>query len=267
MRLRTVVVVASSIVASVMASLPAFAADLPPAPPVAQAPAVFVPPPPPFTWTGWYVGGNLGWGWTDVNLTDVGAPTFPPGQPLLSPGVQSSLNQNGFLGGAQLGVNYQINQFVIGLEGDFDYTDIKNSQSAGFLGGGSYKDPWTSTITARFGWAVDRALFYGKAGGAWMEEKYDLTAPTGSAATGTFNRWGWTVGAGFKYAIWDNVTAKVEYDFMDFGDQNQLLTGNSTDVASCAVGAPVGSVCISGDTSKSNLTASVVKAGINVLFH
>lgn len=253
---------------AIIASSSAFAADLPP-PPMApvQAPAAFIPAPPPFTWTGWYVGGNLGWGWSNVNLTDVGAPTFPPGQPLLSPGTQNSLNQNGFLGGAQLGFNYQINQFVIGLEGDFDYTAIKNSQSAAFLGGGSYTDPWTSTLAARFGWAFDRALVYGKAGGAWMQEKYDLTAPTGSAATGTFNRWGWTVGAGFEYAIWNNVTAKVEYDFMDFGDQNQLLTANATDVASCAVGAPVGSVCISGDTSKSNLTASVVKAGVNVLFH
>ncbi len=259
MRLRTVVVVASSIIASSSA----FAADLPPGPPVAQAPAVYVPTVAPvYNWGGIYVGGNVGWGWTNVDATDVG-PDFPAGVQNFALGTETSLKQNGFLGGAQLGFNYQINQLVLGLEGDFDYTDIKNNQTTPLQSGSPYEDPWTATLAARFGWAVDRALFYGKAGGAWMQEKYDLNAPNGAAATGTFDRWGWTIGGGIEYAIWDNVTAKVEYDFMDFADQNQALTPNATNIAACAGVGP----CITGDTNKSQLTASVVKVGVNYLFH
>jgi outer membrane immunogenic protein len=260
MRLRTVVVVASSIIASSSA----FAADLPPGPPVAQAPAVYVPTVAPvYNWGGIYVGGNVGWGWTNVDLTDVGPdfpglPPFPPGNQVFPLGTTSSLKQNGFLGGAQLGFNYQVNQFVVGLEGDFDATAIKNNQNTPGSSGNPYTDPWMGTIAARFGWAADRALFYGKAGGAWIQEKYDLAVPNGSAATGTFNRWGWTIGGGIEYAIWDNVTAKVEYDFMDFGSQNQALTANAADLVTGNV---------TGDTNKSQLTASVVKVGVNYLFH
>jgi outer membrane immunogenic protein len=247
---------------AVFASSSAFAADLPP-PPMApvQAPAAFLPAPLPYNWTGWYIGGNLGWGWSNVNLTDVG-PGFPPGAGQVFPlGSTTNFSQNGFLGGGQLGFNYQINQWVVGLEGDFDYTAIDNKQS-GNIGpitfNQSYKDPWTATVAARFGWAFDRVLVYGKAGGAWMQEKYNTTASDGSQAGGTFSRWGWTVGAGVEYGITNYVTAKVEYDFMDFGDQNQNLTANSIDQ---------GTGTITGDTNKSSLNASVVKAGINVLLH
>lgn len=255
---------AVAMIVSVAAASPVLAADLPSAgPPPAKAPVAFAPPPPPFTWTGIYVGGNIGWGWTSVTLTDVG-PDFPgPGVPAATQvfplGTQNSISQNGFLGGAQLGFNYQISQFVVGLEGDFDYTAIKNNQSAGVFGGANYTDPWTATFDARFGVALNRALLYGKAGGAWMQEKYNVTSGIDSSAmTGTFSRWGWTVGAGLEYAILDNLTAKVEYDFMDFGSQNQALTPNATDLVTGNV---------TGDTNKSQLTASVVKVGVNFLFH
>jgi outer membrane immunogenic protein len=250
---------ALAMIASVAAASPVLAADLPSsAPPPPRAPVAFAPPPPPFSWTGIYIGGNIGWGWTDVTLTDTG-PDFniPPG-PVFPLGTQNTLSQNGFLGGAQLGFNYQISQFVVGLEGDFDYTAIDNNQSAGAFGGADYKDPWTATFDARFGVALDRALLYGKAGGAWMQEKYNVTAPDGSALTGTFGRWGWTVGAGLEYAILNNLTAKVEYDFMDFGSQNQSLTPNATDLVTGNV---------TGDANKSQLTASVIKVGVNFLFH
>ena len=91
------------------------------------------------------------------------------------------ISQNNFLGGAQIGVNWQFQQFVVGGEGDFlDATAIKNSQGAGGFGTGSYSNPWMSTFAARFGWAADHTLFYGKAGGAYMQEKYNL-APTMAA--------------------------------------------------------------------------------------
>jgi outer membrane immunogenic protein len=240
-------------VLALSAPLTAFAADLPqPPPPLPQAP-VFVPPP--FTWTGIYVGGNLGWGWTNLNLTDTGPGVFGQVFPI---GTQSSFSQNGFLGGAQVGVNWQFEQFVVGAEADFDATAIKNSQSLGVFGNSSYSDPWVSTFAARFGWAADRALFYGKAGGAYMQEKYDFTASDGSEVTGTFNRWGWMLGAGVEYAVTGNITLKAEYNYLNFGTQNQTLTPNATDLANAT---------ITGDPNDSKLTANVVKVGVNVLFH
>jgi outer membrane immunogenic protein len=246
---------------AVAASAQAFAADLPPMappPPPPRAPAMYVPVVPAFTWTGFYVGGNVGWGWTNANLTDTG-PGFPPGFGQIFPlGSVTNLTQNGFLGGGQIGFNYQFGQLVAGLEADFDYTAIKNSQTAAGFGAGAYTDPWTGTVAARLGWAFDRALVYGKGGGAWMQEKYNVTAPDGSAATGTFNRLGFVVGAGFEYAVWDFVTFKVEYNYLNFGSQSQTLTPNATDLVTGT---------ISGDANKSQLSASVVKVGVNFLFH
>src|ERR687883_59302 len=103
------------------AALPASAADLAvrPAPaPVYVAPVVV----PAFTWTGWYIGGNAGgkWGHYDVegfigptSLVDFRTPT-----------------KGGFIGGGQLGFNWQFNQFVLGVEGDFDGTTLKSSVSS-----------------------------------------------------------------------------------------------------------------------------------------
>ena len=235
--------------------LTAFAADLPIAPPPPPRAPVFVPPP--FTWAGIYIGGNIGWGWTNLNLTDTGPAGFGFGQ-VFPIGSTQSASQNNFLGGAQIGVNWQFQQFVVGAEADFDATAIKNSQGAGGFGTGSYSNPWVSTFAARFGWAADRTLFYGKAGGAYMQEKYNFSAIDGSTVTGTFNRWGWMLGAGVEYAVTDNITLKAEYNYLNFGTQNQVLTPNAIDIANQT---------IIGDANNSKLTANVVKAGVNVLFH
>jgi outer membrane immunogenic protein len=238
------------------ASLTAFAADLPVAPPPPVRAPAFVPPP--FTWTGIYVGGNIGWGWTNVNFTDTGPAPAAFGFGAVFPlGSTQSINQNGFLGGAQIGVNWQFQQFVVGAEGDFDATAIKNSQG-GFGFNGSYANPWVSTFAARFGWAADRALFYGKAGGAYMQEKYSAGASNGSTVSGAFNRWGWTLGAGVEYAVTENITLKAEYNYLNFGAQNQTLTPNATDIANQT---------FIFDSNDSKLTTNVVKAGVNVLFH
>ncbi len=235
----------------------AFAADLPPAP-LPRAPIAYLPVARPFTWTGIYVGGNIGWGWTKADLTDTG-PAAGLGFGQVFPlGSTTSISQNGFLGGAQLGVNWQFNQFVIGLEGDFDATDINNTQFGAGFGTGSYKNPWMATFAPRFGWAVDRTLIYGKAGGAWMEEKYNGTAFDGSGVSGTFDRWGWMLGAGVEYAVTDNITLKAEYNYLNFGTQNQTLTPNATDLATGT---------ITFDANSSKLQANIVKVGVNWLFH
>lgn len=239
-------------VALALSAAPAFAADLPVAPPPPPRAPAFVPAPP-FTWTGFYVGINGGYAWG--NWSD---------------GFGDSFNSNGGIVGGTVGFNYQWNWFVAGFEADLDWSDQKFSQSAsagGVVFGTpvsasatfNYKNDVLSTFAARFGVAADHALFYAKAGGAWTQENFNETASfsigappvtvTGSG-NDTFSRLGWMAGAGVEYAFTNNLTGKVEYNYIDFGSNNETLN-----FAGAAI--PI--------TSK--LHENVVKVGLNWLFN
>jgi outer membrane immunogenic protein len=126
----------------------ALAADLPPpvAPPP-RAPAVYVPTTAPYyNWTGFYIGVNAGYGFGTV-----------------TPNVGPSFSPNGFLVGGTLGGNYQMGAFVVGLEGDGGYDSMNGTAPFGSL----YKSNWLATVRGRAGWAWDRVLFFGTAGGAF----------------------------------------------------------------------------------------------------
>jgi outer membrane immunogenic protein len=161
----------------------ASAADLPirsapPAPIVAAVPV--------FTWTGFYVGVNAGYGWNANDSITVG-------------GVRFDLDdEGGFVGGAQAGYNYQIGSFVVGLEGDIQYADFGGDERFDFDGDGILDDDfnnsdWFGTVRARAGVAFDRALIYATGGFAFADD-----------ATG------WTVGGGLEYAFTNNLSAKIE---------------------------------------------------------
>jgi outer membrane immunogenic protein len=156
-------------------------------------------PPPPipyFTWTGFYAGVHAGVGWSD----DGGG--------------------SGFVGGGQVGYNYQINRWVLGVEGDFAGTTIGASDTFTFAGvpvvsvsGGL---DWVSTLAPRLGYAFDRWLIYGKFGGAWAHSSVTGTTPLGPFSNEATVS-GWVLGVGTEYALRDNWTAKIEYNMMDFG--------------------------------------------------
>lgn len=247
-----------SVVLSVLLVLGApvvsYAADLPPAAPPPMAPA-FVPAPPPFTWTGIYVGINGGYSWGNIATTDTTGASPP-----------ASFNSNGGIVGGTFGFNYQIDQFVVGFDGDIDWSGMQfnaSSTSSSFFGTSTasltYKNDILSTFAARFGIAADRALFYAKGGGAWTEEKFDLsgTDPLLGSLSGSnsFSRLGWVVGAGVEYAVTDMITLKAEYNYIDFGTKDETLTANSS-----VIGPLTASI-------SSNPTMNVVKVGLNVLFH
>ena len=204
----------------------AMAADLPPpvAPPP-RAPATYVPAPAPiFTWTGFYVGLNGGYNYGGY---------FPTGF--------ASTAINGFLIGGTVGGNYQIGQFVIGVEGDGDYNSVNNTTPYGT----TFKSNWLATVRGRAGFAWDRVLFYGTGGGAFAPASHTTTPATGSVNTST-TMFGWTAGAGVEFAFTPNVTAKVEYLFVDFPSATLNLPA-------------VGNTSI-------KVTDNVVRAGINYKF-
>ncbi|WP_457094324.1 outer membrane protein [Microvirga sp. P5_D2] len=175
----------------------AMAADLP----SRRAPAPIVAAVPVFTWTGFYVGVNAGYGWNDG--TNV---TFPDGTVISTNGN----DDGGFVGGAQIGYNYQIGSFVVGLEGDIQYADFGDNRydfgTAGIFEDGS--DDWFGTVRARAGVAFDRALVYATGGFAFADD-----------------RAGWTLGGGLEYAFTNNLTAKVEGLYVNLEDQDFTFNG------------------------------------------
>ncbi len=213
----------------------ALAADLtPPPPPPPRAPATYVPAPAPvFSWTGIYLGINGGYGFGTTDWTP------PP--------PASSFNANGFLVGGTVGGNYQMGSFVLGLEGDWDWSNLNGSASCGKPGAPpatcETKSDWLGTARGRAGWAWDRILFYGTGGAAFG----DLQAGKGALPFASATEIGWTAGAGIEAAITPNWTAKVEYLYVDLGNL-------SCPAASC------------GGVDTVSLKENVVRAGVNYKF-
>ena len=187
------------------------AADLPM---VTKAPAKVVES----TWTGLYIGAYGGYGWANtgffdtVNVVDDG----------------SHVARGGMAGGT-LGVNYQTGVWVLGIEADGGWADIKGGNvapSAPFVTGHAKIDA-LATITGRAGFASGRTLFYVKGGGAWASRTVEpfLTATGATLATGKDDRWGWVVGAGVEHMFAPNWSAKVEYNFIDLGNHNVVVAG------------------------------------------
>lgn len=254
---------------------PALAADLPPARVPLKAPAVVARP---FSWTGCYVGGHLGGGWSHADFIDPNTlfnTAFPgSGLGLFAPtGAGVGIDQGaGFLGGGQLGCDYQFaTNWVIGLAGDFSWTNLDGSTSDPFaffggdpLFGGKAGVPatlrdqteWLASVTGRIGYAWDRWMLYGKGGVAW-EHSRDSIAPlfawgsstsacssvsaaTPCVASGTDTDTGWTVGVGLTWAFADNWSAGIEYDHYGFGNHGVTLTAPPTAGCGCAGGsAPI----------------------------
>jgi len=184
-----------------------------------------------YDWTGFYIGGNLGGGWNRGNVVDsVFGVNFTNG------------NSTSFLGGGQVGGNYQIGAFVIGAEAAFDWFANNNNSGNGTTvvvpGVGptvlrvSANDRWVTTVAARFGYAWDHALFYGKAGGGWVGAGNFAVTNVGTGASVALNNGntntGWLVGAGFEYAFTQNWTAKLEYDYLALNNASYNVTIPST---------------------------------------
>jgi len=205
---------------------PATAADIPRAVPPVKAPVLA--PAPLYNWTGFYVGINGGGGWGSSHWDN---PLAPVGR----------FNLSGGLVGGTLGYNWQFNQFVVGLEGDIDWANIKGT---GF-GCCTTENTWLSTVRGRLGYAYDRFLPYITGGGAFGDVKASIPGFPGASSTQA----GWTLGGGLEFALTGPLTAKVEYLHVDLGRFD----------CGMACGAPIG-------TDKVNFHSDIVRGGLNYRF-
>jgi opacity protein-like surface antigen len=193
--------------------IPAEAADIA-AQPYVKAPAAL----PIYNWNGFYVGANFGGVFTQehasVGTAFLGAPSIFSSTPL------------GVLGGLQFGYNLQFApQWLIGVEGELDWTSAQGTANAfGPAATATLTSDhnWYDTIDGRLGYVMGPVLIYAKGGAAWMNADYALTAAGAGVITGPSSvkatREGWTVGGGLEAFIMPNWSAKLEYDYLDFGN-------------------------------------------------
>lgn len=171
-----------------------------------------------FSWTGLYIGGQVGGGWNRASGMD---PTMPADG-------WASERGSGFLAGGQLGFNYQIGSVVLGAEGSYAWSGVKISDGGPFAGGAGLtvvdKNDYIATAAGRVGYAFDRVLVFGKGGAAWTRDKLDANDGIGGTGSGSFNRTGWVAGAGVEYAFLQNWSVKLEYNYLGFGPVNELPT-------------------------------------------
>jgi outer membrane immunogenic protein len=212
------------LLSSALVPAAAQAADMPvKAPPVA-------PLPPPITWTGFYIGANIGGAWSN---NDASFTTFDL-TPLAS--GSGSNNTAGVVGGGQLGYNWQINNWLIGFEGDFNGSSQKRSNTFTDVLGGVFDTEaqvqWFATARGRLGYVNGPWLIYATGGGAWVNFKGTITdSVNGTSFSDETTRSGWTVGGGVEWMFLPNWSAKLEYLFIDVGDRTFTdLNGNSLDV-------------------------------------
>jgi outer membrane immunogenic protein len=213
-----------------MASVGAMAADLP-----TKAPAYLPPPAPVYQWTGCYVGLNAGgvWGRMDDNWTPnpAGFPNATQSARLQANG-SGSMDSAGFIGGGQVGCNWQMNQFVLGAEADIQYTGLDGSRDVSVLvpGVGSgvetyhedFHSKWLATFRGRLGWLLNPTLLVYGTGGlavANVETNDSVLLPSGknNSVSDSTTRAGWTVGGGLEWMFMPQWSIKAEYLYVDLG--------------------------------------------------
>jgi len=248
-------------VALILGAGHALAADLPVRP---VAPAYY-PVPVIYDWGGGYIGINGGYAFGQSEWSD----SFNPS----GNSSTGNFNVNGGLVGATIGVSGQWGAWVFGVEGDFDWQGLNGSSNSAFCtsiftspgpppptptaAGLSCKTQsnWFGTVRARAGYAWDRILLYGTAGGAGVNVQTGLSG----LPPQTNPEFGWTVGAGLEWAFAENWTAKVEYLFIDLAQNAVCNHGYS-----CGYDANAAHLVNANDVVK--LNENIIRVGVNFKF-
>lgn len=211
--MKTFLMVGSAVAALLTA--PAMAADMHVKGPLYKAPPVTA-----YNWTSCSIGGNVGYGWDEVQAfdnvvrVDLGSATG-----------------SGVVGGGQAGCDYQFApSWVVGIQGMSNWTGLNASRQ--YLNNPNeqigFRTNWFGTLTGRIGYAiVPQALLYVRGGAAWVRTNYTDVDPRAAppfSGQASVTRMGWTIGGGAEYAFHPNWSAFVEYDYIDAGSYNTGLT-------------------------------------------
>ena len=199
-----------------------------------------------YNWTGFYVGVNGGWGWSDTDRFDaiVGGVAIP--------GARQN-GDGGFIGGT-VGYNWQVSNIVFGIEGDAAWADQNSSVVGGVCGAAftcSFNNNFLGSIRGRLGFAANNWLLYVTGGAGFADFRYrTFTTVTGVDFSRPFDTSpvGWVVGAGFEYGFYNNWSVKAEYNYYGFDTQQ----------------APTGILTLAPVDTRTNI--QVAKFGINYRF-
>jgi outer membrane immunogenic protein len=258
-----------TMLAAMAVAAPAMAADLAVKAPVYKAPVLA---PEVFSWTGFYIGGNLGYSWgrgdTDFTETTTGTsssqvfrtagptPVGPPTVvtlPTVTAGGSSRADINGVIGGGQFGYNWQNGSMVYGIETDLQATGQRGDTTvcitagcpAGdIFGSASYRLPWLATLRGRVGVTVTpRVLLYATGGLAAAEVDSTFSGGLvggGPLATVTSNplKVGFAVGGGVEGALDNNWSAKLEALWVDLGSYDTAFNGVTNTTVTNALSTP-----------------------------
>jgi outer membrane immunogenic protein len=213
----------ASACALALGAVPSLAADL-----RAPAPAAV----PAFSWTGFYIGGHIGWGWTDADWHSVSSIALLPAFADAVPSSRFSHSLDGFLAGGQVGFNWQTGIFVFGLEASASGSLIDGGALSVF---GARDDIFKleldalAMLTGRVGVAFQNWLIYvtgGFAAGRVQASVVDVIGP--SIGSGSESKWlhGWTVGGGAEWNFATNWSLAVQYNLVDLdGDRFDVGRG------------------------------------------
>lgn len=190
--------------------------------------APYAAPAPVWSWSGFYIGGHVGagWGTTETSLASV----TPAAGPLIGGIALTQNDRSGFLGGGQIGYDFQSGWAVFGVQGDIAALDVNGTTPCITIGFScTAKSDWLGTVTGRIGGVVaDRALVYVKGGAAWLHTSHSLDlapglGPVAFSVTSDTTTLGGLIGMGVEYAFSPNWSAFIEYDYMSFDKKTMAL--------------------------------------------
>lgn len=197
-----------------LSAMGALAADMPQ--PV--HPGLVVAPPSAYDWSGVYIGANVGYGTSAADVNSISFEGNPSGIPAFT------IDGSGMLAGLTVGFNQQMDNIVIGVEGDYSWADI-----SGDTFDNTYNFGVTTTVNSfatlrgRLGFAMDSAMLYATAGLAYGTIKGQLDdvypGPTTVTTTDTATAFGWTAGLGAEIGVTDAISLKAEALYYDLGDE------------------------------------------------
>jgi outer membrane immunogenic protein len=172
-----------------------------------------------YNWSGFYVGGQIGWQWLEGDFKD----------PAYEPHIGTDYDDDDIVYGGHAGFNFQYDAFVFGFEADLEGTDLDAEGTDTSVFGdtvtGRAKIDLEASLRARLGWAFDNILFYATGGIAIADGDFSYTYEN-NGITDRFSDTlsGWTIGGGVEYGLSENLSTRLEYRYTDYDEVSGDIT-------------------------------------------